>query len=633
MGFNNMRIGLVFLICMGVSQLAFSGFLDLPDTTEVPEYERDTLLKDMDIPPVRDRDPDPEAGPRLNVTEFRLQGLVEFPELGITRQAIIDKVESIRFELMREGSQTESGYTLDELGEVSDLVAQIEKETEGKHVGPLEVQRLVFLIRDQRRRRGVTLGMIETVADTITQYYRERGFILAKAYIPKQQVRDGVVTLTLLLGELGEVEVVNNKKIRSKYVEKIFKEDMFEPVTSWRIEEALYLVNDTPGVTAQGFFQPGKQVGDTKLSVNILDEQRWTSNVRVDNHGSDTTGEYRVYADVYLLNPLGYGDQLQIGGLYTFEPSNTTYGSLRYTAPFFSSKWTASLGVSSNDFIFQSRQSNNAIDLDASVAGKSLVADVKFNYKWKRSRKKNLSFDIIFEDIGTELVVVGNDSTTDAINTTLNFNFDVINERSRRLHVGNISLVSSSIELDDGFGTVTSEDLFYLSYDYSMLSFIKLPFSKKESRLVFKSAGQIGGQGLESVNQFALAGPTRSRGYATNTGFFDDALYFGADWFFSFTSSDKKFLGTELNKAFQPYLFADVSYGILYAEEEAASNTDNADSGGDINGELSNIGFGMNMNFGGVRSNLSIAFPLSENIGLEEEKPSSTLYFDLQYSF
>ena len=37
---------------------------------------------------------------------------------------------------------------------MADLVAQIEEESADQHVGPVEVQKLVFLIREQRRRRG-----------------------------------------------------------------------------------------------------------------------------------------------------------------------------------------------------------------------------------------------------------------------------------------------------------------------------------------------------------------------------------------------------------------------------------------------------------------------------------------------
>src|SRR5690606_392139 len=293
-----------------VPSAATAGFLEMPDTTEVPQFERESLLLDMDIPPVRERDPDPQAGPRLNVKEFRVQGIIEYPELGITREKIIEQVEAIRFDMMAENKLLESGYTLDELGEVSDLIAEIEKSTEGQHVGPLEVQRLVFLIREQRRQRGITLGMIETVANTITRYYRERGFILAKAYIPEQHVRDGVVNLTLLLGELGEVEVHNNDDYSDWMIKRAFSGDLAEPVLSSRIEEKLFLISDLPGLSAQGFFGPGSQVGDTKLNVNVLSGRWYEATIRSDNHGSARTGEYRVYLGGIWNNPTGTGDQL-----------------------------------------------------------------------------------------------------------------------------------------------------------------------------------------------------------------------------------------------------------------------------------------------------------------------------------
>src|SRR5690606_5589602 len=110
--------------------------------------------------------------------------------------------------------------------------------------------------------------MIETVADTITRYYRERGFILAKAYIPEQRVRDGVVTLTLLLGNLGEVTVLNNKSYTEKTLQSIFHPVIGKPVTAGNIEERLYFVNDLPGISAQAYFEPGSQVGDTRLNIN-----------------------------------------------------------------------------------------------------------------------------------------------------------------------------------------------------------------------------------------------------------------------------------------------------------------------------------------------------------------------------
>ena len=76
---------------------SLAGFLEMPEITEMPDFERKSMLKDLDIPSVRDRDPDPESGPRLNVEKFKLQGIVEYPELGITKADIDKLIDGIRF--------------------------------------------------------------------------------------------------------------------------------------------------------------------------------------------------------------------------------------------------------------------------------------------------------------------------------------------------------------------------------------------------------------------------------------------------------------------------------------------------------------------------------------------------------
>ena len=159
---------LMLVLTCGFHISAQAGFYDLPEIAETPDLKRKSLLRDMDIPGVRDRDPDPEGGPHLSISEFRLQGIVEFPELGITRAEISKMVEDIRFDMMGEEKLLESGYTLEELGDVSDLLGEIEDETIGRHVTSLDLQKLVWLVREQRQSRGITLGMIETIADKIS---------------------------------------------------------------------------------------------------------------------------------------------------------------------------------------------------------------------------------------------------------------------------------------------------------------------------------------------------------------------------------------------------------------------------------------------------------------------------------
>jgi len=627
------RCGCVLLMMLLalVPSAATAGFLEMPDTTEVPQFERESLLLDMDIPPVRERDPDPQAGPRLNVKEFRIQGIIEYPKLGITREKIIEQVEAIRFDMMAENKLLESGYTLDELGEVSDLIAEIEKETEGRHVGPLEVQRVVFLIREQRRQRGITLGMIETVANTITNYYRERGFILAKAYIPQQHVRDGIVNLTLLLGELGEVEVQNNKRYSSNTIRNIFKSALAEPVTNDRIEEKLFLANDLPGLSAQGYFEPGTQVGDTKLNVNVTSERWYDANIRLDNHGSARSGEYRLYSDFLLHNPLGIGDQLHIGVLGSFAPENSLYGSLRYNTIVLNPRIKFSVGASNNDFVLGSGNSESGNSSSLDIKGKSVVVDASLKYQIKRSRVKNYAVGLAGSQIDSEIDLgeINSDFLDDSVrNIELFLEFDLLDEKNRILHQGNIGFTAS--EFIKGANEEQDESPFIVDFDYSMLSFVKVPFSNLESRVVLRASGQYAGTPLASVNQYSLAGPTRARGYAVNEYYADDAAYFGADWIFKGPSFNSlTFGGERFENLMQPFLFLDYSYGKAYPFEEGGEGTE---------AQLLNAGVGIKFNYlTKLRGNLVFAVPINgKNTSLEAgEEPGDgmNLYFDLQYGF
>ena len=606
----------------------YAGFLEMPETQEVPELEEGTMLLDLDIPNVRERDPDPQGGPRLNVKEFRVQGIVESPELGITRAELIERVEGIRFDIMREGEQLDSGYTIDEVSEVSDLLAEIEDETKGEHVTPVEVQRLVFLIRDQRRKRGVTLGMIEAVADVITRYYRERGFILAKAYIPKQHVRDGIVTLTLLLGELGEVQVHENKRYSDRIIERNFDSAMGEPVTAAGIEERLYLVNDLPGLSVRGYFEPGLQVGDTKLNINVNSEQWYDANVRLDNHGTEGSGENRVYADAMIYNPTRTGDQLQIGVLASFEPANTLYGLLRYQTNILHPRVVMSMGASSNEFTLD--QYDEELE-GLNVSGKSRIYDITGSYKFKRSRVSNHSLDMVVNTIESESTFGSDDDIvqTDVVNNViLSYKFDVLNEQKRSLHQGGLSFTSSTLKKNEDY---LEEDVTnsVFNYDYAFLTFVDLPLIKDDSRILVRSSGQYVGAPITSAMQFGTGGPTLTRGFAVNEFYADDVVFAGVDWIFDGPGFSKvELFGDKLSNVIQPYIFMDAAYGIKKAPENEPDTVD-------VIGEFGDVGFGLRFNVKGVRSNFIFASPVHRKVSSEIEalETESRLFFDIQYSF
>lgn len=621
---------------------AFAGVLDMPDATELPDAENKSLLKDMNIPSVKERDPNPEGGQRLNVKEFRIQGLEDDPDFNISKAELIKRVEAIRFDLMGEGEKTKSGYTLKELAEMADLIAQIEEESADQHVGPVEVQKLVFLIREQRRRRGITLGMIETVADTITQYYRERGFILAKAYIPQQQVRDGVVSLNIMLGKLGGVEVVNAKRINKSLLKRTFNGALDQPVTAENTEENLYLINDIPGVYAQGYFEPGEQVGDTRLKLNVTKEAWFDTSVRVDNHGAKTTGENRIYGEFVLHNPSTLGDEIQLSALRTEEDSS--YGALHYSLPIYTPRLRMKIGASQNDFVSRINFGESKAS-GVEYSGSAKVADADVSYHLARGRKHNSAINLQYTSIKTN-IDLNQDEKIPVVDTTLNnislnYHTDYLNEKSRSLHQLDVGCTSAK-ETDEnsannanaGEGALLrdmSTDFFY--YNYSLLSFFKNPLSQSDLRLVINHSLQYAGKPLSSSNKFDLSGPNRARAFDLNHFVADDAAHVAADIIFN-TPKWLQFGGPEgsSQNGLTPFLLSDIAYGITYPEYSSSEKS---------NALVADIGIGLKLNTEwGLRGNLAWAVQVADKIKADASEITAPkadkknhLYFEFMYSY
>ena len=54
--------------------------------------------------------------------------------------------------------------------------------------------------------KKVTLVEVYDIAQRITQYYRDDGYVLASAYLPPQGIKDGIVTIQIVEGYVGEVK-------------------------------------------------------------------------------------------------------------------------------------------------------------------------------------------------------------------------------------------------------------------------------------------------------------------------------------------------------------------------------------------------------------------------------------------
>ena len=169
--------------------------------------------------------------------------------------------------------------------------------------------------------RELTLAQIEEAAAHITQLYQERGYILTRAYIPQQDARDGILTIAILAGRYGELNIDNQSLVADSFIANTFKR--LEPGKVAKrsdLERKMLLVGDLPGAATPALaVAPGQAFGTADLGISIPHGDRFNGYVTLDNQGSRYTGRYRLGAGLDINSLMGAGDKLSFSAVGTDE--------------------------------------------------------------------------------------------------------------------------------------------------------------------------------------------------------------------------------------------------------------------------------------------------------------------------
>lgn len=237
-----------------------------------------------------------------------------------------------------------------------------------------------------------TLAELYQGAARITAYYRERGYIIARAYLPAQEIQDGVVVIAVVEGRIGEQQINNQSRLSDARASDYLREiKSGEALQAAPVERALLLLNDTPGVgSTRATLQPGASVGTSDLVVEIGPSAPYFARVAADNFGNRYTGENRVDGALALNSPFKMGDQFTVRALASDQ--DQTYARVAYQIPAGSSGLR--LGAAYFDTRYRLGKEFAPLQAHGTATGTSLFAV----YPFIRSQESNLSGTLTLED-------------------------------------------------------------------------------------------------------------------------------------------------------------------------------------------------------------------------------------------
>ena len=364
--------------------------------------------------------------------------------------------------------------------------------------------------------KEVGFAELEAAAARITRYYRERGYLVARAYLPAQDIQNNTVEIAVIEGRYGKVEINNSSHVRDSVLRQHTATLPGDVVYELKLERQLLLINDLAGVgEARAALRPGANVGESDLVIEVTPAPRVTGSVEIDNHGNRFAGANRATARLNLPSLLGLGDTLS--GAFTKGFSGLDYGRINYQLPLGGDGLKAGAAYSHSRY----RLGKTFAPLNAD--GESDAYTLSLAYPIVRSRNFNLYGQAAYEGrdfqdrVGLTATVA--DKSTRAASFTLSGDLrDVLVQSgisvfSVSYGTGNVNIASPAALAIDSASARTQGH--FDKWNFNLLRLQSL--SEQLSAYVSFSA-QKANQNLDSSEKFLLGGANGVRAYPSGSG-------------------------------------------------------------------------------------------------------------------
>ncbi|MBB3143182.1 ShlB/FhaC/HecB family hemolysin secretion/activation protein [Halomonas organivorans] len=232
------------------------------------------------------------------------------------------------------------------------------------------------------------LAGLRHLANQVSRYYRQQGYLFARAFLPAQSLDDGVLTLRVLEGRYGQAEATSDDAALADaarpYLAPLATGRLIE---SAPLERQLLLLGDLPGLSVTPIMRPGAELGQGDLEVRVGDAERLAVELGADNHGSRFSGEYRARATLAAHRVLSVGDELNLSALYTNEA--TWLGNISYSRPLGANGLRGEVGYAHTDYTLGRGFEG--------YTGTAAVYSATLSYPLLRSQQANVSLSARYQ--------------------------------------------------------------------------------------------------------------------------------------------------------------------------------------------------------------------------------------------
>lgn len=381
-----------------------------------------------------------------------------------------------------------------------------------------ELQQVVSSVVGQT----LSLADLQNIAALVTNYLRDKGYFLARAYLPKQEIVDGIVEIAIIAGQVqGEpsIRFSGPVRIREQIISNMASQGVQagEALQQKKLERSILLMNDLPGISAKSILEKGDIPGTTKVAIEAQEGPLFGGLLSANNFGNRYTGTFQGTAQAAANDLTGIGDQLSLS---LTGAEGLMKGAIAYQLPLGRSGLKG--GISYTGLGYELGKEYKILDIE----GTANTFTAQLSYPLMRTRNFSLWQALDYEYRRLEDEADGTEFSDRTLhvagaNTSVN-SYD----RWGGGGLSNMFLRICAGELDYGLAaeavtdasTARAEGGFYkLAMSLSRLQRLTRNFS-----LFAAFSGQLTNQNLDSSEKFILGGPYGVRAYPVGEGSGDE---------------------------------------------------------------------------------------------------------------
>ncbi len=356
-----------------------------------------------------------------------------------------------------------------------------------------------------------TVSSLGALLSKITGYYRDKGYFTTEAYLPPQEVREGVLVVKVQEGVIGSISLEGNRFYSARVINRYLGQKPGSLLNMKQLEQDLKAINRfEEGMKVKAFLSPGQEPGQTNIKLKVAERQPWQISPTFDNQGRYFIGLYRAGLEIRNDSLFKRSDRFYARYL---GAEGMQVGMAAYSLPL--NRWGTEL---SGSWAFSRVNVKLPVDNAPSITGRSYNAGILLSQPLGENRNWQLDAglnwqraDNFFEGEQT--------NRTDVHSFQIGLNFDRYDRWGRTFN---------RVQNTVAFKGAGSRDSFWKVENY-LYRVIALP---KNNLLILKSYGQWTPDALPPIQQFQLGGYSSVRGFTEGALIGDRGYNLGVEYRF-----------------------------------------------------------------------------------------------------